>query len=333
MPELELRLPPGPSSRLAVLDELKGLAIIIIVLYHAGGVLVWNNYFHGDVGVDMFFILSGLGLSLSRRVDSFGSFLRRRALRLLPAYWLVLIGYIFCNEHFLQLHYSPFNIGVHLVGLHSLFGDAIGLAINDSFWFITAILFLYPCFYWLRPTLQKLDRFILISALLSAAVALAFFFTGQGGMMGHMGFRLPGFFLGMVIGRGLRVGSIQLPLTATLGLGLLIYGYLPYTRGITYYSVLVGLAVMGAYVWTIRPHLSETGRAATTVNWLGRHSLEIFLIHQPLIREYNLYLHGRWLNINQPSELSLIVGMAIGLACTLMIAAELRRLQDRFIHL
>ena len=58
---LKLELPAPVTGRLAVLDELKGLAIILVILYHAGGVLVWSNDFHGDVGVDIFVILSGIG--------------------------------------------------------------------------------------------------------------------------------------------------------------------------------------------------------------------------------------------------------------------------------
>jgi peptidoglycan/LPS O-acetylase OafA/YrhL len=58
-------------------------------------------------------------------------------------------------------------------------------------------------------------------------------------------------------------------------------------------------------------------------------SLEIFLIHQPLIREYNYYLHGRFFNISNPSALSLIVGILIGLAVTLVLSVELHRLLNR----
>ena len=43
---VELRLKSPYSGRLQILDELKGLAIILIVLYHAGGVLDWTNTLH-----------------------------------------------------------------------------------------------------------------------------------------------------------------------------------------------------------------------------------------------------------------------------------------------
>lgn len=331
MPPIQIRVPTPAATTLPEIDELKGLAILFIILYHAGGVLVWNNYFHGDVGVDIFFILSGVALALSRREDSFRESIVRRVRRIFPAYWTALLVFIICNTHFLQLHYTWQNIVAHLLGIHGLFGDFIGLSINDSFWFITAILFAYACFYALRPLLSSPDRFILITGSLCSATSLVLFFTGQAGLMGHVGFRLPGFFLGALIGRALRDGSIAIPFTPALGIGLFIMGYLPYTRGITFYSVFVGVALMAAYIGAVRPKISATSRLRAGLCWLGRHSLEVFLIHQPLMREYNYYLHGRWLNDIHPSALSLTCGMLLALAVTFLLSIELRKLQERFI--
>ncbi|HEU5081524.1 MAG TPA: acyltransferase [Opitutaceae bacterium] len=332
MPGIEIRIPPNQDSRLSVLDELKGIAILLIVLYHAGGVLLWRNFLHGDIGVDIFFLLSGLGLALSRRQESFGSFMSRRLIRLFPAYWLVLVIFLICNTHFLRLHYSAFNIAIHVVGLHGLFGDFYAFAIDDSFWFITPILLLYPCCYFLKPKLETLDVFLLFTALISVVGAFAFFFTNQGGSMGHIGFRLPGFFVGMMIGHLIRTGRIQFPMTAFLGVALFVLVYVPYTQGITFYSIVVTFAVIAAYLWALRRKLGENSRIPSALNWVGRHSFEIFLIHQPLLREYNFYLHGRWLNVPLPSEFSRIVGMTIAFAVTLLLAAELRKLQEKFIR-
>lgn len=86
MAELKVELPAPVSGRLPVLDELKGLALTLVVLYHAGGALVWNNYLHGDLGVDMFVILSGLGLSLGARAEGAATFFTRRLSRLIRDY-------------------------------------------------------------------------------------------------------------------------------------------------------------------------------------------------------------------------------------------------------
>jgi len=331
MAELKIELPAPVSGRLPVLDELKGLAIILVILYHAGGVLVWNNYLHGDIGVDMFVILSGLGLALGSHYKDARTFLARRYLRLMPAYWVILTLYVVCNQHFLQHDYSVLNLTVHYLGIHALLGDAWGLAINYSFWFISAILGFYLCYCPLHHLLDRPDRFLFWSALLSTGVALLLFFTGQAGLMGLLGFRMGGFFLGMLLGHVLKTGRLVLPLNTRLAWAFLIFSYVPYTCGITFVSALVALALMAAYVLAIRPRLpGPVGPPVTSgLAFLGVHSLEIFLIHQPLMREYNYYLHGRWFNVIRPSPFSLIVGMVIALAVTLLLSVELRRLLQK----
>ncbi|PTY05645.1 hypothetical protein DB347_14845 [Opitutaceae bacterium EW11] len=330
MPALELRIPTPVVGRVHTLDELKGVAILLILFYHAGGVLVWNNYLHGDVGVDIFLILSGLGLALNSRTESFWDFAKRRVLRLMPAYWLILSVYIAANTHFLQHKYSASNIVTHALGIHGLFGDQIGLSINDSFWFITAILFLYAAFWFISPQLERLDRAVFWMGIVSASVALGLFFAGQSGLMGHAGFRVPSFFLGMMVGHILRKGHLTLHLTTWSGIGLFCLAYIPYTRGVTFYSAFVGIAIIALYAYGVRPHLGDSNSSVKTLDFLGRHSLEIFLIHQPLIREYNYYFHGRWLSEPSPSAWSLSVGMLIGIVATLIASVELHRLQRFF---
>ncbi len=319
---------PKISGRLGCFDELKGIGILLLLLYHAGGVLVWNNYLHGDLGTDVFFLVSGLCLSLNASRMEVREFVARRVLRILPAYWIVLTCYAVLNQVFLQHDYSPANLAVHYLGVHALFGDAWGFAINDSFWFITAILFFYGCFLAMRRLLAKTDRFLLTAAIFSTGGALLLFFLDQSGLTGRWGFRMIDFFLGMLIGQGFRTGRLEIPLTPVLGAALLILLYVPYTRGIVFHPGVVALGVMGAYLLALRPWLHRTGegvRLTGTLGWLGRHSLEIFLIHQPLMREYNRYLHGRWLNRAEPSDAELIIGIALSLAVTLVLSAELHK--------
>jgi len=120
------------AGRLPVLDELKGLAIVLVLLYHAGGALLWRNLLHGDLGVDIFVILSGVGLVLGSGADApAGTFLKRRLRRILPTYWLLLTAYLVLNTHYLQHRYTGFNIAVHYLGIHGWFGDGYAMSSND----------------------------------------------------------------------------------------------------------------------------------------------------------------------------------------------------------
>lgn len=326
--ELKLQL-PAATARLDFLDEIKGWAIFLLLLYHGGGVLVWENHLHGDLGTDLFFLVSGLALAFGSADQAPGEFVRRRLWRILPGYWIVLTGYAVLNQVFLQHHYSAANLAVHYLGVHAFFGDAWGFAINDSFWFITAILLFYGCFLGMRGFLRRPDLFLLVAAILSAAGVLLLFGLNQSGLTGRWGFRMIDFFLGMLVGHALKQGELRIPLTPWLGLALVAALYVPYTQGIVFHPPLVAMGLAIAYLLVFRPGLQRSAwgvRLTGNFAWLGRHSLEIFLIHQPLLREYNRYLHGRWFNRGSPTDIELIMGMGAGLAVTLVLAAELRML-------
>src|SRR3954470_9313305 len=77
------------------IEGLRGLAILLVVAFHAG--VSWLA--GGFVGVDVFFVLSGFFITglLAREVTSTGDvdlpeFYARRARRLLPSFFVVLLA-------------------------------------------------------------------------------------------------------------------------------------------------------------------------------------------------------------------------------------------------
>ncbi|HST31633.1 MAG TPA: acyltransferase [Chthoniobacterales bacterium] len=131
------------------LDLLRALAILAVVIYHAGimdfpmpgRVDRW-----GWIGVDLFFALSGylIGgqlLASLARGDSINlkRFFARRALRIMPAYFAILAIYIFVPS---WREYSPttpwwkFFLSVQNIGLHggTAFSHAWSLAVEDQFY-------------------------------------------------------------------------------------------------------------------------------------------------------------------------------------------------------
>lgn len=80
------------------LDGLRGIAIILVILYHNFNFIEYFNY--GWLGVDLFFVLSGFLITdiLLDTLDKryyFRSFYIRRILRIFPLYYLVLVLFIF----------------------------------------------------------------------------------------------------------------------------------------------------------------------------------------------------------------------------------------------
>ena len=93
--------PPHAAHRIAFLDGLRGIAILLVVFYHA--YTRWSDivpygarYAHfpvaqlGWLGVELFFMISGFVIYMTlEKCRSFGEFLYRRWLRLFPAMLLV----------------------------------------------------------------------------------------------------------------------------------------------------------------------------------------------------------------------------------------------------
>src|SRR3954463_12189087 len=94
-------------GRVAGLDGLRGLAALYVLLFHCW-LLAFRHFprntgpayltwaMHGRLSVVFFLILSGFSLALSPaanqwRLAGTARFLRRRAWRILPAYWAALV--------------------------------------------------------------------------------------------------------------------------------------------------------------------------------------------------------------------------------------------------
>lgn len=97
------------------LDGLRGLAIILVVVYHNFGFI--NYFFFGWLGVDLFFVLSGFLITdILLKTVGHKNYLRnfyfRRILRIFPLYYLSLIIFLLIIPQFpnkLNLDYYTSN--------------------------------------------------------------------------------------------------------------------------------------------------------------------------------------------------------------------------------
>jgi len=141
------------------LDLLRALAIVVVVVYHAalfGFKLPGRVDRFGWIGVDLFFVLSGyliggqLLAPLARNQPiKLGRFFTRRALRIMPAYFVVLAVYFLLP---LWREYSEmsqplwkFLLSVQNIALHggTAFSHAWSLAVEDQFYLALPFLLLF----------------------------------------------------------------------------------------------------------------------------------------------------------------------------------------------
>ena len=137
------------------LDSIRGIAILAVVFYHEfysigmGTPLArWQHllvlaFGPGRMGVNLFFVLSGFlitGILLKSRDDKnyYKRFYARRALRIFPIYFLLLIvlaalGY---PRSFLLLSLLYLSNLVHLFGVPLAYNVLWSLAVEEHFYFI-----------------------------------------------------------------------------------------------------------------------------------------------------------------------------------------------------
>jgi peptidoglycan/LPS O-acetylase OafA/YrhL len=98
--------PPPGNPRFPLVDSMRGIAAVMIVILHVAGQVysiqstssVWTYLMHFDLGVTIFFLISGFLLYrpfLAARFEGrppirVRDYARRRVLRIVPAYWVAL---------------------------------------------------------------------------------------------------------------------------------------------------------------------------------------------------------------------------------------------------
>ena len=175
------------STRLAGLDNLRALAIVAVMLYHfkIQGIvppLLAGCANVGWIGVDLFFVLSGflIGAQLLKpfaagESPSLADFYLRRAMRILPAFSVVLVLYVFVpawpdgSGLYTPWQYATFTW--NLLMLHfpekRAFSHIWSLCVEEHFYLLLPALLLL-----LRPPLKQRTAVLVFVGLLCAGVAL-----------------------------------------------------------------------------------------------------------------------------------------------------------------
>ncbi len=335
MPSFRLNITPlVPSgTRLPVVNELRGLALLLVLCYHGGAVLNIPNVLHGELGVDVFLMVSGFTLALASADLSARQFFQRRFRRIFPAYWLALGLFLGLHWQLLGRTYPAGDIGLHVLGLHGFGPIDSFVSINDSFWFITMIVSAYGVFFALRRHLDDFSLVVAVGALLTTVACVGYMEAGHFGGLIHLGLRIPSFFLGLLAGRLLGAGTMEIRVDLRLGLGLLCFFYLIFVRKVHFTTPVPALGIIAT--WIALHHLLvriAVGRwLLAALAGLGLISYEVYLFHQPLIRDYNLLAQYAWLGHAPPTSTQLFEGILVALAVTVGLSLAVRWATTRWL--
>jgi peptidoglycan/LPS O-acetylase OafA/YrhL len=140
----------GPQE-IRALDGLRAVAALSIVIFHTLlfiqfeytplSIAVNHAWYYLSTGVDLFFVLSGFLLFLpyvgalldAKPLPSARRFYRRRALRILPAYWVCLAIMVALKFLVRRVPFSPGDVAAHIVLINDSFPQ-FNRDYNGPFW-------------------------------------------------------------------------------------------------------------------------------------------------------------------------------------------------------
>lgn len=277
-------LEPG---RIAAVDELKGLAILLVMAFHTELAMDLPPRSQGFIGVDVFLLLSGWTIARSLRPDERAStFFSRRMLRVFPAYWMALVLFGIMKAGMVDGALDFQTLWIHALALQAFASPSHFFAINPSFWFMSLLLVVYPVAYLCRREMSPYFWLCLGIALAMVTYALAAAFHHDT-LRAYLPPRLISFSIGFALARALRPRHERWTGETLCCVTLVASMYLE-SRGVPMLvPALFALSICVAYV-SIRGGLAAPSLA--TARWvaplaaLGGISYEVFLLHQPLLR-------------------------------------------------
>lgn len=290
-------------NRLDYVDALRGIAVMLVVLVHAGADSISPLFtpitYLGQFGVQLFFLMSAFTLCvtnerspLNRR--TYGSFLVRRFFRIAPMYYLALASYFVLSllaEHsgghvpFTSTYeYTVAKVVANLTFLHGFYPDANNSMVPGG-WSIGCEFAFYALFPFIFYISRKWQRAFLLIGVLSAlglvSMSIAARMTGHSGEGGNNSFlfyglanQMPVFLLGILFyhfqaSPRLARTSQWLMIPACI---LLIVSF-NWRWGWVVTPLLSGIAFMGLAFWV---------RVRAPHRWLcrvGELSYSIYLVH------------------------------------------------------
>jgi len=306
-------------SRIHIIQMLRGLAAVLVVLYHFRESLIsdWPKIAqilsHGQIGVDIFFIISGFVIYHSTENQNnrkAGSFLIRRFFRVIVPAWIAMLLLIFIKPPYIK----DLILSILFIPLKNSPPPSYGYNFLIVTWTLTYELIFYLIFSFAisfefgRKNRGKLTCFLIISMIISIqtltgtytldANATAPFNETKYFPMQLFSLLGNPLLLMFVIGIGLahiynqrifsltknwQYGFLVVNLTITLSI---IYFQYQDGHGLTNSGLLACLIVINALAIQSsidsRPQLS-TNRISNTLIYIGELSFSLYLIH-PIVR-------------------------------------------------
>ena len=267
--------------------------------------IVWTIFFHGNFqvtkeslsiikwigygGVDLFIFASGIGCyySLEKDDDVF-NFIKRRIVRIIPTYWIFMIGWGLYKRSFSQMAFRTF------LGNFLCVRNFTGLG-EDFSWYISAMWLTYLLAPFFKGLLDRINSIYMVVIFTLFLGVLSVCFWDSYTFIITMS-RLPLFFIGMYIGKLAwndvyisKLSLLWLWIFMELGVRLFLYwsgvhAEMMWLRGYYWYPFILitpGLCMLiSCLMELIKKIFGKVGEYVEKVLAIpGKFSFELFLLH------------------------------------------------------
>ena len=284
-----------------------GFAILIVMLFHMGvpRSSSWYGLVRmGNLGVDIFLFLSGMGLWYSwSRNPKFRHFYFNRVIRIYPA-WLIIAGYYFISRF--DFAHATTDSWINLI-MQVLFNWNFWRFDQLTFWYVpaTMMLYVFAPFYMEAVRRNPACRWLIVFPLMWCIMVT--YITPIHNAVGHIEIfwsRVPIFFFGINLAETIRnkttlpastwvmvIMAFVVSLGACVWLEQMRHGRFPlYTERMLYIVLAITTVIIMSEVFD---RLSSVKFVNTAFAFVGGISLEIYLLHveyvlRPLQKAYNL---------------------------------------------
>lgn len=317
----------------AEIDGLRALAVVPVILFHAG-----SNFFRGGfVGVDVFFVISGYLISsiiieeIKNNCFSIGDFYERRARRILPTLYVVIIVTLVSAYFFIQpkdlvsLAKSAasiliFSSNFYFWSERGYFGGATelkplvhtwSLSVEEQFYLVFPILvFLFRNY--LKILWLPLILIFCLSLGASAYVTLLHFDTAFYFPLTRAWELIAGVFCGLLLSKpGFKTKSWLADVISIVGLLLIIYAYLLFDSTTLFPYVNALFPVVGSALFIIFSRDANFVRrifSGKIIVYIGLASYSLYIWHQPL---FSLARHQQQFENNRPLLVVVLVALSV----------------------
>lgn len=285
-------------------SELMGLAILWVVWFHSSVQLDFfrisfiNKTFSflkdiGYGGVDVFLLVSGMGIYNSLEKNDISKYIKNRIKRITPVWWSFLIISVLLGYFFFHIHFSKLEI----LGFATFTGFWIDMS-NQGNWYVYAIMLFYlvsPIFYSLIKNSK--NRLLMTIVLIAVALLVSVPFIGIFKLIVFS--RVPIFLIGMFVSSSLKNVPIKryqwviILLSFIVGLFVLFvfYKYLPnylWPYGLWWYPFIVIAPTLSLLVSKTFDILHRVIHPILyLLSILGKSSLEILLVSDYLFANFS----------------------------------------------